>query len=129
MRRMKKILMLLLLLTFASTALAAGEGCTPKGPRTVMDDALDEIHAAINGEHNRPEDVVNKWLPQVALELEKPGTPSSVAFHAAVDLGRQLVHLGRRDEARAMFERITAINRDGEWGRKASGHIKSMGGK
>lgn len=126
MRRMKKILILLFLLTFAVNAWAGGDGCTAKGPRTAMDDAMDEIHASLSGDKN-PEQVVAKWLSPVALELEKPGAPSATALHAAVDLGRQLVQLGRRDEARALFDRIANIDREGEWGRKASGHIRSMG--
>jgi hypothetical protein len=126
MSRMKKILMLLFLLTFAVSAWAGGDGCTPKGPRTAMDDAMDEIHAALSGDKN-PEQVVARWLSPVALELEKPGTPSAATLHAAVDLGRQLARLGRREEARALFDRVAAIDREGDWGRKAGGHIRSMG--
>lgn len=125
---MKNFLILFFLLFVAVNASAAGDGCTPKGPRTAMDDAMDEIHASLSGDKS-PEQVVAKWLSPVALELEKPGAPNATTFHAAVDLGRQLVQLGRREEARALFDRIAVLDRDGEWGKKAAGHIKSMGGK
>lgn len=128
MSGMKQILFSLLLLLFALDASSA-DSCAVKRPRTAMDDAMDEIHAVLNGDNDRAEEVVAKWQPQIALELEKPGTPSAAALHAAVDLARQLVNLGRREEARTFFARVSKLDPNGEWGRKAAGHIRSMGSR
>lgn len=128
MSAMNPILIATLLLLFA-TSNASAESCAVKGQRTAMDDAMDEIHAVLNGDNDRAEEVVEKWQPQVALELAKAGKPTVSALHAAVDLGRQLVNLGRRDEARSLFQRVASIDADGEWGRKAAGHIRSMGSR
>lgn len=115
-----KMLAVFLILLAGGYAGARAEDDCPASPSELAPaPALTEIHGAQRGTEEEIEPVLDRWLPVVGC-LEAAEASDEDWLHVAVDLGRLLVHLDRRDEARGVFGSARDLDPDGAWGRQAA---------
>ncbi len=89
--------------------------------------AIDAVHEVRDASRSDAAKVVDEWQPRVVIALARVGEIEDSWLHLGVDIARELVRLGRVDEARRLLSQVSSRESDSSWRKQAKEELEKLG--